>query len=152
MIILITTNTDNMHFEQFIEQKMVQFQDSILKHYTILPFPTCFPTWYLKPIVHEFYHVPALGWGLCLSLNQSPQPFDYLPQFYPQCFTWTTTSFNYKPPSMCFHTPSTLWIFTFYIAPMAINTWKLMIVEMSSSTKADTHDVPQWPFYIDWCV
>jgi hypothetical protein len=24
------------------------------------------------------------------------------------------------------------------------------IVEMSSSTRADTHDVPQWPFYINW--
>jgi hypothetical protein len=28
----------------------------------ILPFPTCFSTWYLKPIMFKNYHVLALGW------------------------------------------------------------------------------------------
>ncbi len=95
--------------------------------HTIIPFPTRSPTWYLRPIMLEFYHVLALKWAFGLWLDQFPQPFDNLPQFYPQCFTWTTTSFNCKPPSICFHTPLTLWIFTFFIAPMAMSTWKPMM-------------------------
>ncbi len=32
-----------------------------------------------------------------------------------------------------------------------LTNWKHMKnVEMSSSTRADIHDVPQWPFYFDW--
>ncbi len=76
--------------------------------YTIIPFPTCYPTRYPRPIMLEFYHVLALRWALGLWLDQSPQPFDYLCQFYSQCFIWTTTSFNCKTPSMCFHTPLNL--------------------------------------------
>jgi len=73
---------------------------------TIVSFPTCFSTGYLKPIVLEFYHILAQGQVLDLQLNQF---FLALTSFF-NLFcsvsntTWNAPSPNCKYPLMCVHT------------------------------------------------
>ncbi len=65
-----------------------------------------------------------------LQLDQSSQPFDYLPQFFTQHFI---RDLDYPIPQLqasfdvCAHIPLTLWVSTFHIMLMAMNTLKPMM-------------------------
>ncbi len=78
----------------------------------------------------EFYHVMAQRQVLGLQFDRSSQPFDYLPQFFPQHFVHDLDypilqlhgSFDVYP-----HIPSTLWISTSYVVFMATNALEPMM-------------------------
>jgi hypothetical protein len=80
---------------------------------------------YLRPIKLEYYHVSALGWVFGLQLNQSSQPFNYPPQFSPQCFEHSSNYHIHQLQAsfdVFAHIPLTLWVSIFCIAPMAMST------------------------------
>jgi hypothetical protein len=91
---------------------------------TIIPFPTRSLTKYLKLLVFKFYHVLAFRQMFNLQLDQSSQPFDYLPHLSPQCFE---CGLDYHILQLhvsidaCAHIPLYLWVFTFYVAPMTMS-------------------------------
>ncbi len=58
------------HLNNSSGNKWFNFKIPSQNVYTIVSFPTCFPTGYLKPIVLEFYHILAQGRVLDLQLNQ----------------------------------------------------------------------------------
>jgi len=111
---------------------MVQFQDSISKclhHHTLFNmFFNMIPDAHYAQIL--FYHVLTLRWVIGLWFDQYFQPFIYLPHFSSQRFKHNLNyhifqlhvSFN-----VCAHTPSTLWLSTSYIAPMATNAQEPMM-------------------------
>ncbi len=74
------------HLNNSLGNKWFNFKIPFWSVCTIIPFPTCFPMGYLRPIMPKFYYVLAQGWALGLQLDQSSQPFDNIPQFFPQHF------------------------------------------------------------------
>jgi len=93
-------------------------------------FPTCSSTQYLKPIMLEFYHVLAQRRMFNLQLDQSFQPFNYLPQFFPHQFV---CDLDYLIPQLlisfdvCAHIPLILWVSTSYVAFITTNALKPMM-------------------------
>ncbi len=118
------------HLNNSLGNKWFNFKIPFWSIYTIIPFPTCFSMGYLRPIVFEFYHVMAQRQVLGLQFDRSSQPFDYLPQFFPQHFVHDLDypilqlhgSFDVYP-----HIPSTLWISTSYVVFMATNALEPMM-------------------------
>ncbi len=110
--------------------KWFEFKIPSWNVYTIIPFPTCSPTRYLRPIMPEFYHVLAYRRMFSLQFNQYSQAFNQLPQSFPQHFEY---NLDCPIPQLqvsfdaCAHIPSTLWVSISYIMPLATNAQKPMM-------------------------
>jgi hypothetical protein len=84
----------------------------------------------LRPIVLGFYHVLAQGQVFGLQLDESFQPFNYLPHFFP---CWFIRNSDYFIPQLlvsfdvCTHIPLILWVSTSYVAFITMNKLKSMM-------------------------
>ncbi len=118
-------------FEQFIEQHMIQLQDSIsehLHHHTIssMFFDGTFEAHHAQ--ILSCYGPRASAW--LTSSTSLPNLLIIFPNFLHNIWymTWTTPSFNYRHPLMCVHTSH--WLY---------GDWPLMFCSWQW-THIETHD------------
>jgi hypothetical protein len=71
------------------DKKWFNFKIPFWSVHTIIPFPTCSPTRYLRPIVPKFYHVLAQGWGVWFTTRSIFPAFPlFSTVFFTSLYTW----------------------------------------------------------------
>ncbi len=112
------------HLNNSLGNKWFNFKIPSWSVYTIIPFPTCSPTGYFKPIMLEFYHVLGKGGCLVSKLTNLPNLSIIFPSLFNNILytTWTSPSLD-----VCAHIPLTLWVSTSYVVFMAMNALEPMM-------------------------
>ncbi len=109
---------------------MVQLQEFILKHLHHHTIFNMFSDGTFKAHRAQILSCSSLGANVWLTPRLIFQPFNYLPQYFPQHFV---CNLDYPTPQLqtsfdvCTHIPSTLWVSTFYVVFMATNTLEPMM-------------------------
>jgi hypothetical protein len=95
-----------LHLKNSPSNKWFNFKTPSRSICTIITFLTCSTIGYLKPIMPEFYHVLGQRRTFGLQYDRFSQPFDYLPQFFPQHFIRDLdySILQLQASSMCVHT------------------------------------------------
>ncbi len=89
-----------------LDNKWFNFKIPFWSVYIIIHFLTCFPTWYQRLIMLEFYHVLALERHLAYTLIGIFILSIIFPNFFHITLNtaWIITSFNCRPTLMCVYT------------------------------------------------
>jgi len=105
-----------------LDNKLFIFKIQFENICTIIPFLACSLNGYLRPIVLEFYHVPAMGQALVYSSTNFPNLSIIFPKFSHNVLdtTQTTTSFNCMHPLMCVHTSH----WPYGCPPLTLHPWQ----------------------------